>query len=295
MISAVLGKTPTLILHSTRQMSVARITSPLLLEGETLLSRESLRDKSLYMGTGFCTSKSVSIGLPLDVLSMILIAEKCRGATGASGVTHLLADTHAMQVHPESVHDEIQEMTEKQAKCFTNLYSNLGLNRVTLLRASEIASTPSYTSELQALEKQVGTYMSRQMADMRILHRERDVVSKVSWAVPSKKPKLDERTFDREYCRLFGEDSFSFVYTKSGRNFDSKRKNVAPYTTVEGESRVTLIPPSTDALASSGKSARASQQYFADIASEFETLIGPLPAGDTREKIDALLDLILRS
>ena len=54
------------------------------------------RGGSIYYGTGLTTPKAPSIGLPFDVLILVLVAERMRTLLGLTEIHHHIADTHAL-------------------------------------------------------------------------------------------------------------------------------------------------------------------------------------------------------
>jgi hypothetical protein len=51
--------------------------------------------RAVFYGTGLCTPTELSVGLPFDILAMILVAERIRRTFGFNKVVHHIADTHA--------------------------------------------------------------------------------------------------------------------------------------------------------------------------------------------------------
>lgn len=186
---------------------------------------------ALYLGVGLCNGVPIlSTGLPIDVLSMILVSEQI----GAS--KHILvADTHAI-INGFSA-EAIDRLAGQHQEKLQRAIENMGFAQWQIMRASEIDHTSTYSDVLMTI-KASHDYIKRELADMCWFSRERDVNLKVGWALNGSK-NSDEKSFDLEFQRQFG-DSLGFVYVVPGRTFDPKRLRSAPYFCANPEERVLL-------------------------------------------------------
>lgn len=198
---------------------------------------------AIYYGTGVATPNHPSVGLPFDVLGMILIAEKMKRKAGFTDIYHHIANTHAKTndwADPAQIDRraaEVQEVLEAVA-------SNLGLDGFHIMLSSNFDSTPEYQrllAQFQSSDKH--DYVKHEMADMEWYRQQHGVVMKAGWIIQATETDLgaDERLFDREYKKFKG-DQLAFLYTKPGRTFDLSRPKASPYIQIPGENRLLLDP-----------------------------------------------------
>ncbi|MBS3121332.1 hypothetical protein J4434_00425 [Candidatus Woesearchaeota archaeon] len=204
---------------------------------ETAPSLNGVKDlilpTSTYFGVGLCNGSEhpqLSIGLPIDVLSMILLSELL-----GQRKYILIADTHAKT---NGFSDEdVAETALKQMNILTHLIDNLGLNNWEMMLASDIDTSPSYTAIFNSFEEH-NLYFKREITDMMWFFREKDVHLKVGWALNGSR-NTDEVSFDRKFKDVFGA-TISFIYTISGRTFNPKKIRASPYFCESSETRILL-------------------------------------------------------
>lgn len=224
------------------------IRNEALIEAEPsmqFLSPDSLTrpEGSIYYGTGLTTPRAISVGLPFDMLGMMLTAERVRRAGNLETVYHHIADTHAKTnswIDPRAV-DAVAETT---VATLEQVKHNLGLEHFEFVLASSFDSEPEYESLLQSLgDSEEHEYVRREMGDMEWYRIKHDVRIKMGWIIQAKETDMgfDERRFDREYLR-FHPGQMSFIYTKPGRTFDVSRPKASPYISVANEGRLMLAP-----------------------------------------------------
>ncbi|HSX32777.1 MAG TPA: hypothetical protein VLF91_00350 [Candidatus Saccharimonadales bacterium] len=198
---------------------------------------------SIYYGTGLTTPRAISIGLPFDVLGMMLTAEKVRRAGQFDQVYHHIADTHAKTndwIDPAAV----DEVAARTVDTLEQVKRNLGLDHFQFVRSSSFDHEPDYEALVQSFDSsEEHEYVRREMADMEWYRTRGDVRIKMGWIIQAKETAMgfDERRFDREYLR-FHPGQMSFIYTKPGRTFDPSRPKASPYISVAGEGRLLLAP-----------------------------------------------------
>jgi hypothetical protein len=198
---------------------------------------------SIYYGTGLTTPNAISVGLPFDVLGMMLTAEKLRKAGEFDKVYHHIADTHAKT--NEWIDDEqVDIVAEEAISTLERIKQNLGLDAFEFVRSSSFDTSEEYQALIDTFDSSgEHEYVRREMADMEWYRSHEDVRLKLGWIIQSSETDMgfDERRFDREYLK-FHPGQMSFVYTKPGRTFDTSRPKVSPYISVDGERRLVLRP-----------------------------------------------------
>lgn len=222
---------------------------------ETAPSLNGVKDlilpTSTYFGVGLCNGcehPQLSVGLPIDVLSMILLSELFWQRKYI-----LIADTHAKT---NGFSDEdVAETALRQRNILTKLIDNLGLNNWEIMLASDIDASPSYTAIFNSFDEH-NLYFKREITDMMWFFREKNVHLKVGWALNGSR-NTDEVSFDRKFRDIFGLrdvsgfrdvsgvsvsfiDSVSFIYTISGRTFNPKKVRASPYFCESPETRILL-------------------------------------------------------
>lgn len=254
-------------------------------------------DGTIYYGTGLSTSKELSVALPFDVLSMVLVAERIRRALGMAGVNHFIADTHAKSnnLFPDEVVDRRAKETREQ---LLRVFDNLGLGKFSVLLSSEMDETAEYQKIYNQIITDKHEYVRREVADIEWLRRFKNLTLKVGWIIQASETNLgfDERVFDREYQVLMGKP-MSFVYLKPGRTFDKSRPKVSPYIHISSETRLLLKPGENvkEKLAAAeqvwgDKHLGGVRGYFTDIVRDYEKLMGTLGNISAEEKIQAIID-----
>lgn len=220
---------------------------PLLAENGIVLDVSirsgDMGSKTLYFGTGLCTTKEMSVGTPFDFLGLVATAEAIRRVLGFGKIIQLIADSHAKSNHfvsDEEVDKKAREFKELSLK----MARNLGLEGTyEVILASEIDSSSEYKEILAGISVE-GThdYARREWADMEYLARNYNTCLKVSWMMPLKKGQThrsDEVFFDEGYKARF-KRPYSFIYNRAALTFDPARLNVSPYSSARGEKRLYL-------------------------------------------------------
>lgn len=198
---------------------------------------------SLYYGTGLTTPKAISVGVPFDMLGMMLTAEKVRRAGSFDKVYHHIADTHA-KTNKWIDEAAVDAVAARTVSTLEAIKVNLKLDNFEFMLASAFDHTPEYDALVGSFDSSdEHEYVRREMADMEWYRTNADVRLKLGWIIQAKETGMgfDERRFDREYLK-FHPDEMSFIYAKPGRTFDTSRPKASPYISVEGESRLLLAP-----------------------------------------------------
>lgn len=221
--------------------------NPLSLDDELLSS--DLTQYALYFGTGLCTTKEMSAGLPFDILGLIATAEKIRAILGFGKIIQLIADTHAKSnkfVSDDQVDARAEEFKDK----IITATQRLGLSGTyQVVLASEFDSSALYVDIYNSIDPSVAhEYVRREWSDMEYLARTENTRLKLSWKMPIKSGKIhksDEDFFDKGYVAHF-QRAYSFISNRASITFDPARLNVCPYTSATGEKRI-LIQHNEDA------------------------------------------------
>lgn len=248
---------------------------------------------SIYYGTGLCNKHCLTIGVPFDVLVMVLVAEKLRSALGLHGVVHHIADTHALCNFP----GEKEKVTIKAGEfeeVMRRVINKFGLNHFTVVRSSTFDASPEYCAIMHKMDSSGdGEYARREITDMLWYQKSHNVVLKLGWA--AKGFRIDERWYDEEFVRCFGK-TLSFIYTKSGRTFTEKK---VPYIATTEENRIFLRPGERvqeKFNLASGNTRKdvmvGAINYFAAICRLYEKLVYKLDKGPVPQRVQQIINHI---
>ena len=248
---------------------------------------------ALFYGTGLCNGDCLTVGVPFDLLAIVLVAERLRRTLGLSRVIHHIADTHALCNFPEDKEGVVAKAAEFQA-VMERVVAKFGLCHFSIVLASSFAASPEY----DAFMRQVGgfkdeEYAQRELSDILWYQNSCGVVLKLGWAVEGF--KRDERWYDNKFTNRFGK-TLSFIYTKSGRTFTEKK---VPYIATTEEDRI-FLQAGEQVQAKFNHAAKHTRKnvmsgavnYFADICRLYEKLFGRLGRGSVPHKIQQIIDHI---
>lgn len=255
---------------------------------------------SIYYGTGLCTPKELSVGLPFDTLGMVLVAERLRRLLGMERIIHFVADTHAKsnRLFGEEAIDELGRKTRKTLELMAK---NLGLENFEVLFASEFDQTQEYLKILEFVQPRSDKheYVEREVADIEWLRIQRGLKMKVGWIIQATETVLgsDERVFDREYKSIFPGGKISFLYTKAGRTLDRKRPKASPYVCIPKEQRILLVPEEkvreklaeAEKAMNGDKSLGGAKNHLMAIVRLYERLFGSLGNQPYEEKVQLII------
>ncbi|MEM6370015.1 MAG: hypothetical protein AAGD10_15445 [Myxococcota bacterium] len=220
-------------------------TRPSLLGLERLMWSMA-RPGAVFMGIGLCSARALSRGLPIDVLQMLLAAERLRVEVGAPTTVVLVADQHAElnAFEPEA----IRRRADVTVRTLLRVRARLGLSGLCVLRASSLASDPLYRQLLEDARVRAGAranaYALRQAVDVAYMHRALDGIIKLGWVLSRQRvhgTNLDEVAFD-QWVQDWTCATPAFAYTASGRVLDDRAPKAAPYVEVSPSRRVMLDP-----------------------------------------------------
>lgn len=236
---------------------------PLIATGPSLEGSAALEvPASLYFGIGLCNRNKLSEGLPIDVLSMLLIGEH----VGKEKVI-LIADSHAKTNGFEA--QSIDRLAAQNKERLQRAIEKLGLSQWQVMRASEIDQTPTYRDILSSVEAS-HDYVRRELADIRWFNLEHGINLKVGWALNGSK-NADERAFDEAFRYQF-QEPLAFIYVVPGRTFDPKQPCSAPYLCTNPKARILLEADENV----SRKLASAQEQFGQQPMREYEKFLKQL-------------------
>ena len=262
------------------------------------------QNSSLYLGTGLCTYHSMSIGLPFDVLSMILTAEKLRRDLGMKETFHQIADTHAKS-NKFYNENEIDELAKRERDLLIQIVEKLRIPNYNIILASETESHPVYIELFEQVTSKVPTdtheYRIRELTDIEWFRVEKNVKIKIGWTIDggTQHSKFDERSYDSLYKECVS-DKVSFVYVKAGRILDKKRPKASPYISIAGETRI-MIDQNEDPKQEIGigvknfngdKTLGSALKYYVGILRLYQSVVGKLESNTVEDRIKEVLDKI---
>src|SRR6185369_4597184 len=252
---------PALTPNSAAQLALSKqftLPLPILNVGDELANQSlllwpvfdlrpsELLGKRIYSGFGVVGRQGVSENVPFDILSMIIVAEKARRAVVGSGITFLIADTHA-SVTGDYDPQAIDRAADWRETIVYRACDSLGVPDPQVFRASAIEQDDLYRSLLQTvtlLGRSEGEYFIREACDLEFFRRANGIGAKIGWSLTasSRKPgRFDERAFDNIYKEIFSEgNEMAFLYATAGRTLDPKRQQAAPYLDFSPDKRVLL-------------------------------------------------------
>jgi hypothetical protein len=258
---------------------------------------------AIYYGTGLTTPRALSLGLPFDVLGMILVADKLRGVLGLGQIIHHIADTHALTNEFASA-EAVDKLAVSAESTLRLVAAHLNLPQLTVVRSSSFDSSNDYQQIVKAVETEKGDYVRREIADMRWYRARYNLALKLGWIIQSTEVAegFDERLYDREYRHLGGSD-VSFVYLKAGRTFDYRRPKASPYIAVPNEQRILLVAGERVADKinaaiemwpdkATAKNLGGAINHLGNIVRLYERRIGSIGSGTVIDKVQLIIDRI---
>ena len=199
---------------------------------------------AVFVGVGLCARSRISAALPLDVLGVVLPAERVRRATGASSLVVMVADSHALSNGlDEQLVDDHARTTQQTLEL---IRARFELPRMEIVRASRMHATADYQAVLSEVDRRAlpadHDYFKLEVADVEYLDRTLGGIVKVGWSIsPSGRlgRRQDEIAFDWRFGQWM-KRGICFVYCKAGRALDDRYPKASPYVTVNPPRRVCL-------------------------------------------------------
>lgn len=139
-------------------------------------------------------------------------------------------------------------------------------------------------------------YLSRELTDIEYLKYHYNVAIKLSWLLdPKNKKGFDERFFDDNYKKLFG-DNLSFIYTTPAYTFSLQKPRACPYTVGSEEIRILIdktqnvkkiIEEKQKDLSSVNKNALTN---LALVIKAYEESFGKIEVANLSDKIEYIIN-----
>lgn len=221
---------------------------------ETAATRESLalggdrpRPSVVMLGVGLCRRDSASLGVPFDLLGLLLPAEALRRVLRAKHLVILIADGHALQAG--AAETDVVRQRRALMLIIERAFLAIGAQRPLLLRSTELEHDHGYRRRLawsSGVAPYDRAYMRRQHADLAYITDRFGPTLKVGWTVARTLKHhrfLDEVAFDSRFRELYAECPVSFAYCKPGRSRDPRRPKVPPYLVHDASARPLLNRP----------------------------------------------------
>jgi hypothetical protein len=271
--------------------------NPLILEPD--FNHSGLIGKRVYVGFGVAGRKGLSVAVPLDILALIIVAELVRRVLGASGITFLIADSHAQRTGNYDP-SKVREAAIRRKHIIDRSCQALGVPDPQVYFASEIEHDPLYQAlveEAASVAHGDAEYFVREAADIEFFRRAGGVGMKIGWSLGSTKnaARFDEQAFDRFYLEMFPKGKqMKFVYASAGRTLDPSKAKAAPYLDFESRTRV-LLTQHEDvegklAACSHQATKKAALDYYEAIIDSWEHLSGlSLDGKSVVQKIENLI------
>lgn len=258
--------------------------------------------RAVLVGIGLCTQDRLGSVLPLDVLGMLLPAERIRRLVGASSLQVLIADEHALsnRLDPCQVRTRAREV----ADTLMQIKQALAWPHMRVLRASSFHHTDLYRGILDQVQERAPDidhpYIAKQVADTEYLRRTLHGVIKVGWTIGAgqRARRRDELVFDEQVRRCFG-NRVGYVYCKAGRSFDDQRRKTVPYVVLDPAARICLRPDEnvfrklTRARSSaSPDTVNGYRNHLRTLAYSFSKQVQPL-AGPLEHRVQTMISRIV--
>lgn len=289
--------------HKCRPNWLARVREatrqePLIETRPTLAALEGLNEgppRAVFVGLGICSTRELSTSLPVDVLGMLLPAERIRRAAGAKALLVLLADEHAASNGLDSY--QIKRRSRQTLRALERI-KGASLPNMRIIRASSFHGSSEYQEILAEVRRRAPLdehpYFIQEAADIEYLYRRLGGIVKVGWTIgPSAaaERRQDEVAFDRRFRAWIGHH-VGFVYCKAGRTLDPKQPKACPYIATQPAYRICLEPGELVARkvrsAERADVARGLRNHLKRIARCYNELVQPL-SGPTENRIQELI------
>lgn len=291
-------------LDITKKFEIFVRNEPLFEAGPTMSRIHSKTftkpNRSIFYGTGLCTPTELTVGLPFDILGMILVAERIRRAFGFNKVFHHIADTHAKS-NGKWDETKIDDLAQWTKTTLERILKNLEFKDFIVSMASSFDKTDEFKEILQSLPDEAHEYIQREVADIEWYRRTHNVSLKLGWIiVDGGEGGNNETLFDDRFEHEF-PNSMSFAYFSPGRTFDKSRQRVSPYIVTNGENRL-ILEQGEDVVAKFKKAEQefgdkyfgGARKHLEDVVHSFEKLFGNLERMSLEQKLQFILEKVLK-
>ncbi len=249
------------------------------------------------LGVGVCSARgTISRGVPLDLVGLVLSAERVRSRLDAHRVIALVVDAHAARSGVPSAAVAAQTARVEDALLRLSARCRIPLS---IVRGSDLHRTREHARARRAVTEiggaELADYVMLQTADTHALGLRYGRILKLGWSLGGVAAERDERFFDRLYRRWLGS-SASFVYTRAGLTLSRERPRAAPYVVVQPEARLLCDANEDPGPKLEGASrtltpdrVRAVRNHYARLARAYSRLGTPLE-GPLERRLTGLLD-----
>ncbi len=272
---------------------------------ESLSTTKYLIDQpNFYLGTGLCSAKHLSVAVPYDILSMVLMAIAVQKQIAPkANIYHTIADNHAGTNHFDKL--SIAKIAAMQKNVLESVIELSGMNdyyKVSL--ASEYQHERVFTEIHAAFALDKHPYVQAEVADIEYHYQQKKVGFKFGWAIPGRNEESrDEVFFDNEYNSAKQGAKVGFIYVAPGKTLDNASPNKPPYTCMPGqESTRVLIRPGENAISKvaaakcSDGTKNAYTKYLAHINRLFTKATGiKLPGKSVEENVNQVIALLINT
>ncbi|MBK8010275.1 MAG: hypothetical protein IPK13_02945 [Deltaproteobacteria bacterium] len=199
--------------------------------------------ETIFMGLGLCSATSLSRALPVDVLGMLVPAERMRHTMGAKRILVLIADEHALSNRFPVA--SVEARARETESWLLAMKERLHFEHLEILRASDLHRERAHRALLKDIRVRAGDahpYIVRQAGDVMLLNERWGGIVKVGWTLGPKSrhhAKADEQVFDR-LAESWTSARIPSVYCKPGRVLDDRKNKAPPYVAIEPSKRICM-------------------------------------------------------
>jgi len=258
------------------------------------------KDSGIYFGTGLCSHRQMSCGVPFDILSMILTAASLKKKLGLKDIYHNLADSHALSNN--FPFEEVKKTVEHYEKVVTAIVDTLGIENYNIIRASEFQKDDNYIKILENVKNheqlsKLHSYAQQEIADIEFF-RQKGANLKIGWTMSIPDSRYDETFYDKNF-KAYMNPNVAFVYVVPGRSFDKKKPRVAPYVDFNPQYRIML--PDNEAAKKIEQAERelglglnGAEKYYRGIIELWSEFDPNIQKGSTKERVIYIINRINR-
>ena len=284
-----------------------KTTSKSMFLDETL-TKDEIKDSTLYFGTGLASVNEPSSGFGVEFLNTVLTALWLQRQLGFKKVIHEIS-TVGYNIDEE----KRKRLIAQENFIVENLVRNLHLEGIYQLNfshnyhnskdfndiktyveaiLSEFSSNPNFAT--------IGNYTALQLAGMKYLYDKEKTRIKLGWITDKRSPMeivdkenatelinkghLNEYYFDHMYRYVFPNDRYSFLYTPCAIDLGNGNRTV-PYTVVPSQTRPVLngrsIEKFVTSLPDSKIKRRVISNWSENVVKLFEEMFYPISVEDT--------------
>lgn len=288
------------------------------------LTKDEIKDSTLYFGTGLASVNEASSGFGVEFLNTALTALWLQRQIGFKKVIHEIStigynideETRARLIAQEEfiVQNFIRNLKLEgiyQLNFSHNYHSSTEFNAIK-------CKVDDALSEFMDCENfdTVGTYTALQLTGMKYLYEKENTRIKLGWITDKNSPMdsvskedaislinrghLNEYYFDHMYRYVFPEDKYSFLYTPCAIDLGNGNRTV-PYTVTPSQTRPVLngksIEKYVSALPDTKSKRKVINSWSDNIVGLFEEMFYKIPVeevGDSNLLTLKKLDYIQR-